>query len=412
MSLVLRWVEDDERDRVALARMRAYAPAAKDLPRFQERIRSDPRAVAGDFLLAEIDGQPIGTATSLSMAMWVRGGHVWTQGVAYVGTIRTHRRGGSAEQPGIASRVMHEVLRKARDRGQAASALMPFRNSFYERFGYGAVERRHEWTLPTTLLPGGDFEGYRHFQSDDLDALAACRQKLVCRGQCDFKRTRAAWAYQLRLAEDGFVLVDRPEPSGPVRGFVQFDTQVRPDGRWHLRVQDIGYEDTPALLRALRLLSSLKDQYATCSMVLPVDLPLQRLLKESQLPHRVVPHLSAECKLSTRLQIRVLDHKVFLEAMTALPPDRRGRATVSVHETEGGVSRFTADLADGRWTVSPTEQTAQFECRDVAWSAIASGDLSASQAVAMGFATATHHSAVEALDAIAVGPAPFCTEAF
>src|SRR4051794_20182549 len=55
MSLQLRWAQDDELDRVALTRMRAYAPAAKELPTYQEKIRLDPRAGSGDFLLAEAD---------------------------------------------------------------------------------------------------------------------------------------------------------------------------------------------------------------------------------------------------------------------------------------------------------------------------------------------------------------------
>ncbi|HEX8916504.1 MAG TPA: GNAT family N-acetyltransferase [Humisphaera sp.] len=413
MPLSLRWVDAaDDIDRVALARMRAYAPAAQDLPRFRDRMRTDPRTKPGDWLLAELDGEPVGTATSLSLAMWVRGSHAWCQGVAYVGTVRSHRRGGSADQPGVASRVMHEVLRKARERGQAVSALMPFRNSFYERFGYGAVERRHEWTLPTTLLPAGDFDGYRHVRPADVDALAVCRQKQVCRGQCDIKRTRAVWDDLLRQAEEGFFLVDRPDDAGPVRGFVEFDTVVRPDGRWHMKVTDLGYEDGPALVRALRLLGSMKDQYATCSLLLPADLPLNRLLRESQLPHRIVPHQAAECRVQTRMQVRILDHKAFLEAMTALPPDRRGRAVVAVHETEGPVSRFAVELSDGRLAVQPTGETPQFECRDAIWAAVACGDTSATTAAKLGLATGTDRHVLAVLDALAEGPLPFCAEAF
>ena len=34
---------------------------------------------------------------------------------------------------------------------------------------------------------------YLSYEPTDLDALAACRQRLVCRGQCDIKRTGATW---------------------------------------------------------------------------------------------------------------------------------------------------------------------------------------------------------------------------
>lgn len=416
MPLTFRWVQDDERERVALARMRAYAPAAKDLPRFRDRLAADPRAKGGDFLLAELDGEPIGTATSLSLAMWVRGGAAWCQGVAYVGTVRTHRRGGCSahgeKQVGVASRLMHAALDRARERGECVSALMPFRNSFYERFGYGVVERRHDWTLPTSLVPAGDTDGLRLYRPSDLDALAVCRQKLVCRGQCDVKRTRAAWENVLKTVDDGFLVIDRPDDAGPVRGYLAFDTQVKPDGRWHLRVTDLGYEDPAGLRRLLHFVAGQKDQYATVSLTLPADLPLNRLLKESQLPHRVVPHASAECKPATRMMVRVLDHRAFLEAMTALPIGRSGRAVVAVRETEGTESRFLVDVSDGRATAAPSMATPQFTCADTTWAAVACGDLPATRAVALGLADCTTPAAADALDAFAAGPAPFCTEPF
>jgi len=411
MPLNLRWAQDDELDRVALTRMRAYAPASKDLPRFQERVRTDPRVKSGDFLLAELDGEPVGTATSLSLATWVRGGAAWCQGVAYVGTIRSHRRGGSADQPGVASRIMQETIRRAREREQSVSALMPFRNSFYERFGYGIVEQRHIWNVPVVLLPSGDFAGLRHYRSADLEALAACRQKQVCRGQCDIKRTRDTWQDLIGQSEDGHLFVDRPEPTGPVRGFVYLETQVKPDGRWHLVVDDLGYEDVPALLRILRMLGSMKDQYATCGLTLPIDLPLNRLLRESQLPHRVVPHQAAECRVHTRMMMRILDHKAFLEAMVGLPPERRGRVVVAVHETENTVSRFAVEIEAGRVTVTPTDQAPTFECRDHVWAGVATGDTTATQAFELGLATGSP-AATAVLDTFAIGPRPFCSEAF
>lgn len=420
MPLQLRWIDDAADDeslgRVARARALAYAPAAADMAGYRDRLRADPRAVPGDWLLAELDGEPIGTATSLSMATWARGGHAWCQGVAYVGTARTHRRTGSADgQPGVASQIMHALLDRARDRGQSVSALMPFRNSFYERFGYGAVERRHEWTLPTSLLPSGDAGGFRPFDpAVDLDELAACRQRLVCRGQLDVKRTGATWAYLLaRRAADGWFLVDRPDPGGPVRGYVGFDTVVRPaDGRWHLRVTELGYADAAGLRRALHLLAGQKDQYATLSLALPADVPLNRLLRETQLPHRVVPHAAAECRPQTRLMVRVLDHATLLGAMTGLPPDHRGSAVVAVHEPEGSTSTFAVEVGGGRAAVNQTTASPQFECSAATWAAIACGDVPATQVVRLGLATCAAPATAAALDALAVGPPPFCTEAF
>ena len=42
--------------------------------------------------------------------------------------------------------------------------------------------------------------------------------------------------------------------------------------------------------------------------MVPADLPLNWLLKERQVPHRLVNHPTAEIRPYTRMQARVLDH--------------------------------------------------------------------------------------------------------
>ena len=92
MPMTLRWVGEDELDRVADTRMLCFAHSTKDAERYRELIRTDTRAKPGDYLLAERAGLPVGTTTSLSMTMWVRGAPIPCQGVAWVGTVKTYRR--------------------------------------------------------------------------------------------------------------------------------------------------------------------------------------------------------------------------------------------------------------------------------------------------------------------------------
>src|SRR5256885_1342193 len=118
MSVILRWVGDGDLDRIARVRTLCYALGPKELEHPDRVLRADPRPKPGDFLLAEEDGEPVGTTTALSLIAWVRGSPVPCQGIAYVGTIRTRRRGGAGGERGIASQLMHEALRVARERGQ------------------------------------------------------------------------------------------------------------------------------------------------------------------------------------------------------------------------------------------------------------------------------------------------------
>lgn len=410
MALELRWVGEPDLDRVADTRLRCYSHAGGGLDRSRLHVRENPTAKPGDFLLAEREGEAIGTATSLSMTMWIRGSALPCQGVASVGTVKTHRRR-TADGKGVATQIMHETLRLARERGQVVSALMPFRASFYEHFGYGVVERRCEWTVPLAVLPQGDFDGMHFYREDDLPELIKHWQRVIERGQCDIERPEPVWKYWLKDREEaGFVVIDRPKPAGPVHGYIAFEHK-QIGNKDYLRITQMSYEDMPALRRQLHFLASQRDQYFAAVLLLPADLPLNWMLRETQLPHRLVNHAHAEARLDTRMQLRVLDHKRFLGALH-LSPEPRGRVVVSVSESEGHESRFAMELFDGRASASDSTATADFTCPDRIWAAIACGDLPGTKAVELGLASATDPRHAELLDVLAKGPPPFCHEYF
>jgi predicted acetyltransferase len=359
-------------------------------------------------MLAEESGQAVGTTTSMSLNMWVRGGRIPIQGVAYVGTIRTARRGGGAEKKGIATELMHAALAKAREREQVASALMPFRASFYEHFGYGLAERRTDWIIPLAVIGKGPADAFAYASAADRPAIAACRQRSVERGHCDVETSAAGWANRDRQLETGFELVMRSGDAAV--GYAFLANEVR-EGRTMLRVVESAFDAPGGLLHLLHFLGAQRDQYSTASITLPTDLPLNRVLRESQLPHRPVMHAFAEARPFTRMQLRVLDHKRFLEAMK-LPARWAGAADVAVRETEGTVSRFRVEIDCGRVTVKPSTGTPAIECTDVMWASIVTGDLSARTAARLGLLGTSDDEAVDLFGAFCDGQLPFCEEYF
>src|SRR5439155_2892584 len=178
---------------------------------------------------------------SVSLKIWMRGGCVPCQGVAYVGTIKTHRRGGAKGERGIASQLMLEALRKARERGEVISALMPFRASYYSHFGYGLAERRTEWLLPLAVLPSGDFDGFRFAEPRDHSAIADLRQRQCVRGQCDIERSPEGWQTYRGLympRNDGMEVVDRPDANGPVLSWMYF-VEVKENEKTYVKAIDL-----------------------------------------------------------------------------------------------------------------------------------------------------------------------------
>ncbi|HEX8522353.1 MAG TPA: GNAT family N-acetyltransferase [Tepidisphaeraceae bacterium] len=409
MSLQLRWVGTDEIDRVAEARMLAYANARSERATYQQNIRQEVRSGPGDWLLAERNGEQVGTATNLNLTMWVGGAALSCQGVAYVGTSKTSRRsGGSA--PGVGTAIMNETLRSARERGHILSALMPFRGSYYEHFGYGFVERRAEWKIPLELIPRGDFSTIRMYRDSDFDELVACRNRIAKAGQCDIERSPEMWRFYLKQ-EHGFLVVDR-DGDGPVRGWMNFDNQ-HADGLDTVRAYfDTGYEDPDGLKRLLHFLGSLKDQYRFASIQLPAGERVNLLLNEKQMTHRASKnHPNAEVRNYNRMQVRILDHKKFLESLE-WPFFEPRKNVVAVHEPEGTVSKFQVEVVERKCSVTPTHADADLECDASTWAMIACGDLSHSEAADMGLAKLKPDSRTFALLTwLGVGT-PYCREYF
>jgi predicted acetyltransferase len=403
MSLRLSWHGKESAEEVGKTRALCYAPGTGEIPVFQERLANDPRIAGDDLLLARRDGVPVGTATSYSMSMWVRGAAFPCQGVAFVGTVKTSRRSG-----GVASQLMTQTLLKARERGQVLSALMPFRASFYEHFGYGLVERRATWTVPLTVLPRGSSDGFEFLEGAD-EARQACRQRMVRRGQCDVERTPGTWTHWTRQEGQGYVVGERREDQS-VSSWFSWSHEVR-DGKALLDVHDLAFESVEAFCRALQFFGTLRDQNWAVKLTLPVDSQLNRLLRETQVPHRVLTHATAGVEHYTRMQVRVLDHVRLIGALR-LPPAVRGGAVVAVAEAEGTTSTFKIDVDAGRAVAAESSATPDIECADRDWAAIVLGDLPASRAAEMGLIKANRPSAAGLLDAFAVGPVPFCNEYF
>jgi predicted acetyltransferase len=405
MSLNLRWVGEDDLDRVAETRVLCYAHSKQDLADWRKYIHNQGRSKPGDYLLAERDGKPVGTATSLRLTMWVRSSPLSCQGVAHVGTIKTERRRG-----GVATEVMKETLRLGRQREHVLSALMPWRASYYEHFGYGLVERRAEWTVPLTLMPHDDCSGIRFASDSDRAAMDQARNRMVARGQGDIERSQSYWDdYFERRAKDGLIVVD-PRPEGGLRGWMLYKYESVA-GKDVLRIVDLVYDSAEALRRQLSFLGSLRDQYSTAILILPVDLPLNLLLKETQVPHRGVTHAVADVRIHTRMQVRVLDHARLLAAMH-LPGQHKGSAVVEVREPEGFASKFRIDIEGGNASAKSTEASADVICTDQTWAGIVLGDLPMNKAAELELVEITRPVAIEALSAFCDGPLPFCNDGF
>lgn len=411
----VRTARPGEMETVARVRSRCYDPSYSHLQTHLLTIADDRGQIdRGDFVLAERNKRLVGTATSLSGLMNIRGRLLPCQGVAWVGTTVDARRSG-----GVASAIMGHVLSLARERGEVLSSLMPFRASFYEHFGYGLCERRLIWNIPSAILPKPDLGGFELIEPDELDtsstldALAGCRREQVGRGHGDMLFPHApneGMAHWTRHFQENGYLFARRDDSGTIDAFITTEP-VTEHGRRGLRCLFAVHADTSGLRAILRFLATLKDQYGFVQLAAPVDLPLNWLLRETQLPHRPVEHPHARCEVIARMQVRVLDHLALLNGMER-PAARDGQAIVRIEEPEGHASSFRIEISHGHVSAASTDASPDVTLPAHTWAAVALGEMPASNAARMGLLSVDAEPALTVLDAFADGPAPFCREFF
>jgi predicted acetyltransferase len=258
-------------------------------------------------------------------------------------------------------------------------------------------------------LPQGDVAGFGFVDGAD-DARKACRQRMVEAGQCDIERSDGAWGHWTTQEGDGYVAADR-DASGRVRSWVSWEEYKEGDKDW-IRVFDCAYDSTEGLVRMLHFFASLRDQYRGLMIGLPVDLPLNLFLKETQVPHRPVNHEAAELRQVTRMQVRVLNHRRLIEGMKLPETGARGSCRVAIAESEGTFTRFEIDVEAGRAQVKPTVASADVELSDSLWAPIVLGELKATDAARLGLIKANDAGAVAVLDVFSQGRVPFCNEYF
>lgn len=208
MVRILR-IEANDRESVSLP-IQAYAfQASPSRDHALDDARIDQTKYFTDHvtLVAEAQGEPVADASAIPMRQNVRGVIYPMAGIAGVATLPHARR------RGYATSLLTELLGMMRDSGHAVSALYPFRQSFYARFGFVGLPKSKSVTFPvsnlarllTADLPGEVHWGLPAKHYAEYEALAA--ELLSSRhGFALLPESRMA---RLRDAEDRWLAIAR-----------------------------------------------------------------------------------------------------------------------------------------------------------------------------------------------------------
>jgi predicted acetyltransferase len=280
-----RFARPDEIPAIARLVAHSFPGPNRSAAVWEEQLRDPVQGGGAETLLvAEDTGRHAASLQLYPLRQWIGGQALSIAGVGMVTVSPAHRK------RGLAAQLMTRALRAARERGDSASALYPFRVSFYQKLGYGHAGMALQYQVPPSALP----DSPERTQVELLDHDNAYREALELyhrwvRAQTgQLERSERLWT-QLCTAQDR-ALVGYRARGGALEGYalVVYRTDL-PRAQRYLEVDELVWTSLAARRGLYAWLASLGDQW---EQVLLRALPSHQLvdwIREPRLPHAAAP---------------------------------------------------------------------------------------------------------------------------
>ncbi len=267
-SVTIRPMQTDEVEAVANLRALGFE-GNKD--KILSRLLNNPRYDTSHILIADYQGEVVGTATVFPAQMWLSGVPVKVGAVAGVTVLAARRN------QGIAAKLMETSIARMRAEGQALSVLFPFSHQYYNKFGYGTVSDLHAYRFtPENLAVSGDVSKVRPFSPDDLPLL-----RVVYKGQMTwhngwFTRSNAWWDKMLEYKWPKIVVFDDDDM---IDGYCVYQISKRENGERVLNIKEFFAGEAEAYQGLLAYLAA-QNEGDVIEYLAPADTPLRHSLRQ------------------------------------------------------------------------------------------------------------------------------------
>jgi predicted acetyltransferase len=411
-SLQYRFAAAHEIDDVA--RMVAHSfPGATRTPAWWHEQLADPIYGGGhSTLLLGLDRGSIVAALQLHpLRQWISGELFPVAGVGTVAISPTHRK------RGLGGALVEAGLRVAASRGDLASALYPFRTSFYGRQGYGVAGEALQYLAPPSTLPDSH-ERLRVelIESDDTRNEVYALYNAWAQTQTGMlERSQRAWSHI--LTHQDRALVAYRARSGALEGYavVAYRTDLPRETRF-LEVEEMAWLGPEARLGLYGWLHSLGDQW---ERVLVRSLPSQRFadyIQEPRLPYGFAPAWGLWASAATLMMgpmFRLLDVEGAFEKRRV--NDGRMKIALEVQDAqlEKNAGHWILSCDAGHATVTRSGSAPVTLALDISTlSRIFIGALPPTQALAAGLMTCDRPDLLPQIDALLALPQPWTFDRF
>ena len=285
MNLRFRFAPASELPAIAALARHSF-PGGERSPEWWRAQLSDPPYGGGldSLFTAEADGRIVGMLQLHPLRQWIAGELLPTAGIGTVAISPVHR------QRRVAGALMVQALRAAKERGDVASALYPFRAAFYQKLGYGQAGEVLQYQVPPTALPASE----ERLRVESLESAAQWREGLALynawakRQTGQLERGERVWT-QLCAGLECALFGYRAE-HGALEGYalVTYRSELPRRDRY-LEVEELVWT-TPAARRGLYgWLASLGDQWEQLLLRARSSERLGDWLREPRLPPGAAP---------------------------------------------------------------------------------------------------------------------------
>ncbi|WP_247729793.1 GNAT family N-acetyltransferase [Halovivax limisalsi] len=235
----------------------------------------------------------------------VRGDHHPSPGLSMVASPPEHRRKGYVEE------LLARSLAEYRDRGDRFSLLWPFRYRFYRQFGWETASARHAYTCEPSALSFArdrldEAGSFRPVEAEEYERLASVYDAMAGRYALSIDRSDDWWTHRIFTGWDDDPYAYVWERGGEPRGYLVYFVE----GSWgdrSMRVRDLAFRDTEALLALCAYLANHDSQISELSFTLPTDVPLRDLATDPE---------ELDCELSNGPMVRLVDAHETLPALS------------------------------------------------------------------------------------------------
>ncbi|HET7274217.1 MAG TPA: GNAT family N-acetyltransferase [Longimicrobiaceae bacterium] len=415
MTVNFRAAKPDQAREIARLQVHSFPATGRTAASQEEFLTNGPHGGIEAVRVGEEGGRLVAACQLLSLKQWIGGVPMPIMGLGSVAIAPTHRR------RGVAGRMLAAAFEQARERGDLASALYPFRISYYARMGYALAGEALQYQVPPDAFPDNPQERAR------VRLVATDEDRRLMYGVYDagarlqtgqMQRTERSWG-EVWSGEGGAAVVYRGT-GGNAEGYAI--VRYRPDlplNERYLEVTERMWLTPGARTGIYAWLSSLGDQWTSILYRAHPDEGLADVLREPRLPALSAPGWGLWFGSATLLRgpmFRLLNVPDALKARSVSPesevtvsievadehiPANRGPWHIRIKEGQIAVGGHNALTVDA--TVSLSVATL---------SRIFIGAITPSMAVDAGLATIDNHETLATLDVAFRLPGPWTFDRF